>query len=200
MRLPQHCGDYSRTRRASQLIKVVPMLAALLLIAVEGRAQFAVDGFDPNPNGTVNVILVQPDGKVLVGGDITMFSPNGGAAVTRNRIARLNSDGTLDSAFDPNANVYINAIALQTSGDILAGGQFTMIGGVTRNYIARLNATTGLPDSFDPNANNPVQSIAVQADGKILVGGGFQRSEQHRRTNTQRHRPARSQHRLGRFV
>src|SRR5438552_13755906 len=67
------------------------------------RGQSALDGFDPNANGTVRVVVVQPDGKILIGGDFTTVSPNGGAAVTRNHIARLNPDGTLD-AFNPNAN------------------------------------------------------------------------------------------------
>ena len=62
---------------------------------------------------------------------------------------------------------------MQADGKILAGGNFTSIGGQTRNYIARLDATTGLADSFDPNANGTVYSIAVQADGKILAGGVF---------------------------
>jgi Domain of unknown function (DUF5122) beta-propeller len=59
------------------------------------RGQSALDGFDPNANGWVRVVVVQPDGKILLGGDFTTLSPNGGAAVTRNRIARLNPDGTL---------------------------------------------------------------------------------------------------------
>ena len=52
----------------------------------------------------VHVVVVQPDGKILIGGDFTTLSPNGGAAVARNHIARLNPDGTLDTAFDPNVN------------------------------------------------------------------------------------------------
>ena len=43
---------------------------------------------------------------------------------------------------------------MQADGKILAGGDFTSIGGQTRNRIARLDATTGLADSFNPNANN----------------------------------------------
>src|SRR5437667_11963119 len=65
------------------------------------RGQPALDGFDPMPNGAVRVVVVQPDGKLLIGGDFTTLSPNGGAAVKRNHIARLKSDGTLDTAFDP---------------------------------------------------------------------------------------------------
>ena len=58
--------------------------------AVAVRGQSALDGFDPNANGAVRVVVVQPDGKILIGGDFTTLAPNGGAAVMRNRIARLN--------------------------------------------------------------------------------------------------------------
>jgi len=137
------------------------------------RGQSALDGFDPNANGPVFVVVIQPDGKILIGGEFTTLSPNGGAAVTRNHIARLNPDGTLDTAFNPNANDNVLSIAVQADGKILAGGLFTSIGGQTRNYIARLDATTGAADLFNPNANDVVKSIAVQADGKILAGGFF---------------------------
>src|SRR6267143_159331 len=134
------------------------------------RGQSALDGFDPNANGVVFVVVVQPDGKILIGGLFTTV-----AGVTRNNIARLNPDGTLDTAFDPNANDRVRSIAVQADGKILAGGYFTSIGGQTRHRIARLDATTGLADSFDPNASGSggIFSIAVQADGKILAGGDF---------------------------
>jgi uncharacterized delta-60 repeat protein len=181
------------------------------------------DSFDPNANSEVYSIALQTDGKVLVGGGFTTLSPNGGGAVTRNNIARLetdgrldrtlnlgivgdyvlatavqpdgkiliggnftsvlglfrnniarlNTDGTLDTNFNPNANNIVESIAVQADGKIIAAGDFTDIGGANRNYIARLDATTGLADSFNPNANSVVAAIAVQADGKILVGGNF---------------------------
>src|ERR1700693_2331751 len=151
---------------------------ALVGLALAGgaaavRGQSALDGFDPNANGRVDVTVVQPDGKILIGGDFTTLSPNGGVAVTRNYIARLNPDGTLDTAFNPNANGNVLSIAVQGDGKILAGGGFSSIGGETRNFIARLDATTGLANSFDPNASLYVDAIAVQADGKILGGGFF---------------------------
>src|SRR5438132_14306545 len=154
-------------------------LMALVGLALAGgaaavRGQSALDGFDPNANDSIFVVVAQPDGKILIGGDFTMLSPNGGVAVTRNHIARLNPDGTLDTAFDPNANNTVNSIAVQADGKILAGGNFTSIGGQSRNHIARLDATTGLADSFDPNANEFVDSIAVQADDKILAIGAFE--------------------------
>jgi hypothetical protein len=154
-----------------------PLLFSVAVLLAGGaaavRGQSALDGFHPNANGTVDVVVVQRDGKILIGGDFTTLSPNGEVAVTRNRIARLNPDGTLDTAFDPNANNVVVSIAVQADGKILAGGGFTSIGGQTRGFIARLDATTGLADSFNPNANLPVYSIAVQVDGKILAGGDF---------------------------
>ena len=145
----------------------------LLSLTAAVRGQSALDGFDPNANGQVRVVFVQPDGKILLGGEFTTLSPNGGAAVMRNHIARLNPDGTLDTVFNPNATAPVYAIAMQADGKILVGGSFSGpngIGGQPRNLIARLDATTGLADSFDPNAAPGfVVSIVVQADGKILV-------------------------------
>jgi len=148
---------------------------AVLLVAGAGkvRAQSPLDGFDPNANDWIQVVVVQPDGKILLGGEFTSLSPNGGAAVARNHIARLNPDGTLDTAFNPNANGSVRTMAVQADGKILVGGVFANIGGATRHNIARLDPTTGLADSFNPDANNLVLSIAVQTDGKILVGGQF---------------------------
>ncbi len=131
----------------------------------------AADSFNPNANDSVSTIAVQPDGKILVGGFFNGANSIGGQP--RNYIARLDATTGLADSFDPNASVFVFAIAVQSDGKILAGGDFFTIGGQTRNRIARLDATTGLPDSFDPNANNSVFSIAVEADGKILVGGSF---------------------------
>jgi uncharacterized delta-60 repeat protein len=148
----------------------------LFAIAFAGhtRAQSALDGFDPKANGIVRVVVVQPDGKILLGGRFTTLSPNGGSTAIRNYIARLNADGTLDTAFNPNANNWVYSFAVQADGKILVCGDFTSIGGQMRNGIARLDGVTGLADSFDPNPNSTsVRSIAIQSDGKILTSGGF---------------------------
>ena len=149
---------------------------ALLLTAAQARAQSALDGFDPNANDLIRAVVVQPDGKILLAGDFTTLAPNGGVSVTRNRIARLNPDGSLDTAFNPNASGSIYALALQADGKILVGGFFATIGAQTRSNIARLDPTTGLADSFNPGATGGfggVLSLTVQTDGKILAGGFF---------------------------
>ena len=113
----------SKAKKAALLLFSVAVLLAGGAAAVRGQS--ALDGFDPNANGAVRVVVVQPDGKILIGGDFTTLSPNGGAAVTRNHIARLNPDGTLDTAFNPNANGAVYSIAVQADGKILVGGGFT---------------------------------------------------------------------------
>src|SRR6202140_4408419 len=105
-----------RARKATLSLFSVALLLAAGAAAVRGQS--ALDGFDPNGNGRVRVVVVQPDGKILLGGDFTTLSPNGGAAVTRNHIARLNTDGTLDTAFNPNASSNVNSIAVQADGKI----------------------------------------------------------------------------------
>ena len=164
--------------KARKTLLLFAVTALIIGSAHFARGQSALDGFDPKANGYVWVVVVQPDGKILIGGSFTTVSPNGGPAVTRNRIARLNPDGSLDTAFNPNVtdtnpNTIINAIAVQADGKVLVGGFFSSIGGQMRNNIARLDATTGLADSFNPNSNERVYAITVQADGKILAGGGF---------------------------
>src|SRR5205807_366002 len=155
-RMKNSAGNRLRSSARFSLMALVGLALAGGAAAVRGQS--ALDGFDPNANGQVNVVVVQPGGKILIGGDFTTLSPNGGAAVTRNRIARLNPDGTLD-AFNPNANGTVYAIAVQADGKILAGGDFTNVGGQTRNCSARLDANTSLADSSPPSADRRATSL-----------------------------------------
>jgi uncharacterized delta-60 repeat protein len=141
----------------------------LFSLVAPAHAQ-APDTLDLNLVGSrVRTSVVQPDGKILIGGSFSSV-----LGVPRNNIARLNANGTLDTAFNPNASGEVYAIAVQADGKVLVGGTFFTIGGQSRNYLARLNATTGSPDSFNPNPQAQVTAIAVQPDGKILVGGSFE--------------------------
>jgi uncharacterized delta-60 repeat protein len=133
--------------------------------------------FDPGANAQVIALSIQADGKILMGGSFTTLGGGGTGTVVRNRIARLNPDGSLDTTFDPGANNNVQALAVQADGKILAGGDFTMFGGggtgtVARNRVARVNSD-GTLDSLDPGANDHVKSLVVQPNGKILVGGDF---------------------------
>jgi uncharacterized delta-60 repeat protein len=127
------------------------------------------DDFAPEANDRVYCLALQPDGKILLGGQFTAIN-----GVTRNRVARLNSDGSLDQDFNPDVNsFYVRSLALQTDGRMIIGGAFTMVNGVARNNIARLNADGSLDQDFDPNANGTVRGLGLQADGLVLVAGDF---------------------------
>ncbi len=143
--------------------------------ALIGRidADGAVDhAFSPQASGSLNAnvsaIVAQEDGQIIIGGDFTTVN-----AVTRNRIARLDTNGALDAGFNPNVNGDVSAIALQPDGKLIIGGGFTNVGGSARSCVARLNANGTLDSGFNPGANGQVHSVVVQADGKILIGGYF---------------------------
>jgi uncharacterized delta-60 repeat protein len=163
-----------------RVVRLVAMISVGVGIAAGARAQSAVDGFNPGANGSVTAIAVQPDGKIVVVGNFSTLGGVGSGAVPRHNIARLHQDGSVDPGFNPGANSFINALALQPDGKILVGGGFTMLGGggtgiTARHHIGRLNADGSLDTSFDPGANDGINAIAVQSDGKILVGGFFTR-------------------------
>src|SRR5713101_7134290 len=154
------------------------LLMPIVLLAEEGRAQSAVDGFDPGADRNVKALAVQPDGKIIVGGTFSTLGGGGTGTTTRKHIGRLNPDGRLDLSFDPGANDIVDALAIQADGKIVVGGFFTTLGGggsgtSVRNHIARVNPDGTLDTSFDPGANAEIICLALQADGKILVGGSF---------------------------
>jgi len=122
--------------------------------------------------GAVFSVAVAPDGKVLIAGDFTLVN-----GTNRNRIARLNQDGSLDIGFDPGAgaNAIVYAVAAQPDGKALIGGDFTTYNRTNRNRIARLNLDGSLDTSFEPGLgpNNTVFALAPLHDGKVLIGGSF---------------------------
>jgi|TARA_R110000744_G_C19354168_1_gene560687 uncharacterized delta-60 repeat protein len=144
--------------------------------------------------GTINrdritTIKIQSDGKILVCGYFTTFN----SVSNSNRIVRINSDGTSDTAFNTNlgagqnngtigTNPEINAVAIQSDDKILVGGAFEYFnydGNINnkKNRLVRLNPDGSEDNDFYDNLgdgfNNEIWTIEVQSDGKILVGGDF---------------------------
>jgi uncharacterized delta-60 repeat protein len=133
-------------------------------------------GFTPGTGVEDNFVFtscLQSDGKIIIGGNFTLYN---GSPV--NRIARLNTDGTLDQSFDPGTgpNSSVLALTLQGDGKIIIGGEFTSFNGDTqKKYIARLNADGSLDPLFDPGTgpSHRVNTISFQPDHKIIIGGSF---------------------------
>jgi uncharacterized delta-60 repeat protein len=134
------------------------------------------DRFDKVIHSTVK----QPDGKLLIAGDFRTFN-----GLPYAKIARLNSDGTLDtsfvtgSGFDPDFSASVSAIALQDDGKILVGGSFENYNGHDVVNLVRLNQDGSIDLDYDQGlgfstmTNQMVLALKIQPDGKILVGGIF---------------------------
>ena len=130
------------------------------------------EGFNigSGPDSFVYAIALQSDGGIVVAGSFTHFN-----GAQRNRVARLEPDGTLDTSFDPgdgpNGDVW--SAGLLSSGDLLLTGQFTAFDGLNVGNIVRLQ-TDGLPDpTFSTVADAPVDSFALQPDSRIVIAGQF---------------------------
>ncbi|MBM4224935.1 MAG: hypothetical protein FJ167_09125, partial [Gammaproteobacteria bacterium] len=110
--------------------------------------------------------------KVVVAG---LFDTVGGTI--RTRIARLNTDGKLDSTFDPGAgaNNAVNAVALQNNDKIVLGGLFTAVNGTNRSFVARLNSDGTVDSTFNPGfgPDAQVRAVVPLPDSKILIAGDF---------------------------
>jgi uncharacterized delta-60 repeat protein len=140
-------------------------------------ARLLVDGsLDPtfNPgtgaNNIVHDLQLQPDGKVILVGAFTVF--NGTA---RNRVVRLNADGSLDSAFDPGsgASATVNNAVLLPTGKLMVRGSFTTYNGIARTTIARLNVDGSLDQTFAPGTvSTDVRAVVPCPDGRIVLAGG----------------------------
>src|SRR5437667_8966746 len=136
----------------------------------------------PGTNDAVNVVIPQPDGKVIAAGRFTQANNVG-----RNRIARFNFDGSLDNSFDPGtgADAEITAAVLQPDDRIVVAGRFTSFNGFIHNRVCRLNANGNVDQTFGLGAgiNNSVLALALQRDGRILVGGQFSQVDLTQRFN-----------------
>lgn len=136
----------------------------------------ALEAFNPNANGVVRAIVVQGD-KIYVGGAFaTMTGTGTTTTVTRNRLARLEMDGTVDKSYAIEVNAEVRGMALLASSNKIAlYGIFTQISHTTANYLARLNEDGSLDTGYVPNPNQEVMDILEQPDGKLLIGGLFSR-------------------------
>ncbi|RZK51724.1 MAG: T9SS type A sorting domain-containing protein, partial [Hymenobacter sp.] len=133
----------------------------------------------------ISKLALQPDGKVLAGGNFPNYQPNGS---TGTPLVRLTSAGALDPTFTaaPTATagrlVSVSALLLQPDGRVVAAGihvDFTG-SGATNYYVARYESTGAQDASFTPQAAtggvsyySSIFALDRQADGKLLVGGDF---------------------------
>jgi uncharacterized delta-60 repeat protein len=150
------------------------------LAIVYGASAEVDPTFDPAISreiGQANVtpgFVTQSDGKVLV---FSFERFNTIAGRSKNRIARLNIDGSLDSSFTCNCQNfdYIHSAAVQPDGKIIVAGGFNF-----SPRIARLNSNGSVDYSFvspftqqGGSFSYSVRIWGVHTDGTIYASLGF---------------------------
>jgi uncharacterized delta-60 repeat protein len=116
----------------------------------------------------IHSVVVQPDGKLLVGGHFN-YSSNG---VTSSNLVRLNADGSADATFavGRGVNGAVRALALQADGKVLVGGDFSSYNGTNAPNLMRLN-TDGTPDVTFAAGNGFSESFTGYSYARWPVAG-----------------------------
>lgn len=125
------------------------------------------------PNRSIRALAIQANGKVLIGGEFTQFN-----GLPRNRIARLNVDGSVDTSFNTQGTGFSNdvsRIVVQPDDKLVVAGLFGSYNGVSRPRLARLHQNGQLDTSFNvgTGVSGLIEAVALLADGKILIAGSF---------------------------
>jgi uncharacterized delta-60 repeat protein len=129
-----------------------------------------------------DVLGLQPDGKIVVGGSLIQTN-----TIRRANVFRLNSDGTMDMTFNagigteldnlfPRAiSLQFNSVAVQEDGKILATGNFSEFAGVKQAGLVRLNRDGSLDSTFKPptRSGDTAGAPLFQKDGRFVTGVGF---------------------------
>jgi uncharacterized delta-60 repeat protein len=144
-------------------------------IAIPGATQSTLTVTDVQPPevGTYDVLANNPLGAVS------------------SRPATITFQPTVDD-FDLHVDEAVWALALQTDGKALLGGDFASVDGQWRRGLARLNADGTLDSEFHPlveGFSGTVYALAVQLDDSVLVGGRFTSVDRQTRINLARLRP-----------
>ena len=142
-----------------------------------------------HPLITISGLLKQADDKIITLGGTTYAVPE-----YQNRIARINTDGSLDNSFNTGLGAHFignligqegygaipNCALQQPDGKILVAGNFTGFNNTAINQIARLNTDGSIDGSFNPGAGivqstvyPEIKSMALLPDGKIMIAGSF---------------------------
>ena len=122
-------------------------------------------------NMTIHGATLQTDGKIIIVGEFIQFNET-----SKNKIARLNADGTIDTSFTTTVvNDTIYSCIIQSDGKIVVAGKFTSFSTIPSKRIVRLEVNGTVDTTFNTSnaADGIIKTMCLQPDGKILIGGYF---------------------------
>jgi uncharacterized delta-60 repeat protein len=175
---PNNYGLVGRTNSAGKVYMGVYAASALSMGVFFSRRQADMSTIDTSfvygasANSNIFVIELDANEKPIIGGQFSTYSGS-----TANRIARINTNGTLDTSFNTGAafNGNVNTIATGSSNSIYVGGAFTSYSGSVVNRIVKIKSDGTRDTTFNIGTgfNNPVDFIRTDTSGKVYAGGSF---------------------------
>ncbi len=140
----------------------------------DGILSFEIAGGGTDDNGLG--VAIQSDGKIVIAGETVS------AGDRKMALARLNSDGSLDTTFDSDGKVVLGNNGRARKVQVLSNGNIWIVGGTTSYVLARLTSAGALDTSFDSDGfvstevgsggDEIPRGFVVQSDGKIVLAGG----------------------------
>lgn len=122
-------------------------------------------------NTIVRALAVQPDGRIVVGGNFFILENT-----YHNHIIRLNSNGSIDSGYAARSTSgRVEAVDIDTATNAVIGGSFTGIDGARRESLARLNLQGVVDKTFvtTNRISGEIRALLTLPDGSVLAGGTF---------------------------
>jgi uncharacterized delta-60 repeat protein len=166
------------------------VLIAGYFLTVNGHSQpnlarLRVDGsldmtFTNRTDGNVYALANLSGDSFLAGGSFEHVNGN-----VLNNVARFNADGSLDSTFQPGVlsngtqTADVHALAVQSNGFVVIGGDFSSVAGQACQFLARLDAFGAVDASFvgpgiiGGSSYPAITCIVIETNGQIVVGGHF---------------------------
>lgn len=156
-------GSASQTARAN-----------VLRLNANGSPDATFNAGNGTSGGTVFTVLIQADGKIMLGGAFRIFN-----GVQVSNLVRLNADGSLDATFNAGTgpNGLVRTLAQQPDGNLLVGGSFSQFSGQSLRRLVRLLPSGALDNSFVTGASfdGGVTRVRLRSNGQLLVTGAFTR-------------------------
>lgn len=155
-------------------LTLIPIFVCFLTIWAQAQPGSLDYSFNTQPNTNKNIwdIVVQRDGKIIVGGQQQQGLTNG--------INRLNPDGSTDpSFFEDGSTCIVLTMFLHADNKIQIAGNFSSYDGVAVENIARLLPDGHLDTTFNTGGTGAtgtsaeIRIMLPLPDGKILIAGRF---------------------------
>jgi uncharacterized delta-60 repeat protein len=144
----------------------------------DGKEDTGFESKLPDINGEVKAVKIQDDGKILLGGHFE----NVGGDNDKDKIARVEKDGSIDNSFKPATNGAhfnddVEDIETQKDGKIIVVGKSNKDNDNEADQVTRLKKDGKEDETFNFDgvipAGKKVESVKVRDTGDIYIAGDF---------------------------